>query len=456
MPINRILIANRGEIALRIVRACRDMGIESVQAYSTADADTLAVQLADESVEIGGPQASESYLRGDGVIDAARRMGVDAIHPGYGFLSESAEFAEACASAGIIYIGPQASIIKVMGDKAAAIALAKEADVPVTPGSSGPVTDPSVAIEIARAIGFPVLIKASAGGGGRGMRVVHTDTELEEALGRAAHEAEAAFGNGEVYLEKYLDKVRHIEIQVFGDGENVVHMGERDCSVQRRHQKLVEESPSPAISPALRHQISSAACRLAERVSYEGAGTLEFIVDADTEQFYFIEMNTRIQVEHPVTEEVTGLDLIKAQIRVAAGEPLGLIQENIKFLGHAIECRINAEDPAAGFMPRPGTITKFTVPLGPGIRVDTHAYPGYVLPPFYDSLLAKVVARGDTREEAIMRMKRALGELEIEGVPTTIEFHKQLLEEPDFVGGRVHTRFVKEVMWAGNELQHML
>ena len=456
MTIRKILIANRGEIALRVIRACRDMGIESVQAYSSADKDSLPVQLADASVGIGGPQASESYLKGEEIIKAAKRMGADAIHPGYGFLAESPEFAEACTSAGLTFIGPQASVISVMGNKAAALSLALEAGVSVTPGSNGPVADPAVAADIARQIGFPVLIKASAGGGGRGMRVVELETELREALKGASREASVAFGNGEVYVEKYLEAVRHIEVQVYGDGKNVIHMGERDCSVQRRHQKLVEESPSPAISPTLRDQLTAAACRLAARVGYQGAGTVEFIVDTDTQQFYFIEMNTRIQVEHSVTEEVTGLDLVKEQIRLAGGEPLCLQQKDIRFSGHAIECRINAEDIEAGFMPRPGEITEFVVPLGPGIRVDTHVYPGYVLPPFYDSLLAKVIARGQTREEAIMRMRRALDEFKVSGVPTTIDFHKRLMVEPDFVAGQVHTRFVKEKMWAGHKMQHML
>ncbi|SDL63148.1 acetyl-CoA carboxylase, biotin carboxylase subunit [Modicisalibacter muralis] len=456
MPIKKVLIANRGEIALRVIRACRELGIGSVQAYSSADKDSLPVRLADESVEIGGPQATESYLKGSTIIAAAKEFGADAIHPGYGFLSENPDFAEECAGAGLAYIGPQASIIRVMGDKAAARRLAVEAGVPVTPGSDGPAADSEAAVEVARSIGFPVLIKASAGGGGRGMRVVKNEDELREVFERASHEAAVAFGSGAVYVEKYLDKVRHIEVQVFGDGERVVHVGERDCSIQRRHQKLVEESPSPAVDEAMRERITTAARRLAERVNYRSAGTVEFIVDTATNDFYFIEMNTRIQVEHPVTEEVTGLDLIKEQIRVASGESMSLYQEDIKFFGHAIECRINAEDPDKGFMPRPGKLEEFTVPLGPGVRVDSHAYPGYVLPPYYDSLLAKVVTRGQTREEALARMRCALAEFQITGVPTTIGFHQRLLNEPAFLEGRVHTRYLKEEMWAGHPMQEML
>ncbi|WP_436639456.1 acetyl-CoA carboxylase biotin carboxylase subunit [Microbaculum sp. FT89] len=456
MPIRRVLVANRGEIALRVIRACRDLGIEAIQAHSSADADTLPVQLADASVEIGGPQAAESYLRGDAIIEAAMRMGADAIHPGYGFLSENAVFSDACAAAGLIFIGPTGAVIDMMGDKAAARSLARKAGVPVTPGSREPVANYDAAREVAREVGYPLLIKASAGGGGRGMRVVETEDKLRETLESAAREAEVAFGDGGVYIEKYLSDVRHVEVQVFGDGKKTLHFGERDCSVQRRHQKLVEESPSPALTQKLREEMAAAACALGDQVGYEGAGTVEFIVDAETQCFYFIEMNTRIQVEHPVTEEVTGHDLVKWQIQHAGGEAVDLHQADIGIDGHAIECRINAEDPDRGFLPKPGTIETFVVPTGPGIRVDTHVFPGYKLPPYYDSLLAKVIARGRNREEALARMRRALGEMKVEGVPTTIGFHQKLLADPAFLEGRVHTRYLREEMYAGHPMQQML
>lgn len=456
MTIKRVLIANRGEIAVRIIRACKDMGIESVQVYSEADKETLAVQMADFSVGIGGSQPSESYLSIDKIINAAKEMGVDAIHPGYGFLAENADFSDACKAHGFRFIGPEGSIIRLMGDKAQARELAVKAGVPVTPGSNGVVSNVEQVTHIASEIGFPILIKASAGGGGRGMRVVERVEKVKEAFESASQEALAAFGCSEVYVEKYLPRVHHVEVQVFGDGERVVHMGERDCSAQRRHQKLVEESPFYTMSESKRVEITRAACKLAEQVSYKGAGTVEFIVDADTHDFYFIEMNARIQVEHPVTEAVTGLDLVKEQIHIAAGKSLSISQEEIQFFGHAIECRINAENPDKGFMPQPGKLTKFVVPLGPGIRVETHAYPDYILPPYYDSLLAKVIAYGRDREEAISRMRRALGEFLVEGVPTTISFHQRFLEEPEFLEGKVYTRFIKEVMWAGDRFQNML
>ncbi len=456
MALRRILIANRGEIALRIIRACRDLGIESVQAHSSADADTLPVRLADRAVEIGGPQAAESYLKADTLIAAARDAGCDGIHPGYGFLSENADFADACAAAGLVFIGPKGSVIRAMGDKAAARSLAMQAGVPVTPGSREPVTSPEAALEVAREVGFPLLIKASAGGGGRGMRVVEVEEKLRETLESAAHEAKVAFGDGGVYIEKYLSQVRHVEVQVFGDGRKTLHFGERDCSVQRRHQKLVEESPSPALTAALRDEMTAAACALADQVAYQGAGTVEFIVDAATQSFYFIEMNTRIQVEHPVSEEVTGFDLVRQQILLAGGEALTIDQDDIVQRGHAIECRINAEDPEKGFMPKPGTIEEFILPAGPGVRVDTHVYPGYKLPPFYDSLLAKVIVHGRTREEALARMRRALGEMRVSGVPTTIAFHQKLLNDPAFLEGRVHTRYLREEMYAGHPMQQML
>jgi acetyl-CoA carboxylase, biotin carboxylase subunit len=456
MPIRRVLVANRGEIAVRIIRACRDLGIETVQVFSTADRDSLAVRLADHSVCIGGATAAESYLSAKTLVEAAVMTNADAVHPGYGFLSENAEFAELCVKAGLIFIGPSAAVIRLMGDKAAARRAAMTAGIPVTPGSPNPISDPSEAIDIAARIGYPVLIKASAGGGGRGMRVVESEAALADMLARASAEAASAFGSGEVYIEKYLPRVRHVEVQVMGDGAHVIHFGERDCSVQRRHQKLVEESPSSAISPALRDQITGAACRLAQRVGYSGAGTIEFIVVPDSDTFYFIEMNTRIQVEHPVTELVTGTDLVAMQIIIAATGELPIDQSAVQFCGHAIECRINAEDPERGFMPRPGRLAVFNAPSGPGVRVDTHVYAGYDLPPYYDSLMAKVIVWGRTRDQALARMRRALAETVVEGVPSTVAFHRRLLSEPEFIAGTVHTRFIRETMWAGHPMQHML
>lgn len=456
MSIRRVLVANRGEIAVRIIRACRDLGIESVQVYSTADKDSLPVQLADSAVCIGPAPASQSYLQGKALVDAALMSKCDAVHPGYGFLSENAAFAAMCSEAGLTFIGPSAEVISLMGDKSAARRAAIEAGVPVTPGSPDPISDRSAAALLATEIGFPVLIKASAGGGGRGMRVVENVDALNAALDAASREAESAFGNGAVYIEKYMPRVRHIEVQIMGDGHDVVHFGERDCSIQRRHQKLVEESPSPALQPAQREAIAASACKLAAKVNYSGAGTMEFILDPATGEFYFIEMNTRIQVEHPVTELVTNMDLVKMQITVAATGKLPVRQDEIRFSGHAIECRINAEDPERGFMPKPGTLTELVLPAGPGVRVDTHIYPGYDLPPHYDSLMAKVITWGQTREEAIARMRRALGEMRITGVPTTVPFHQRLLSEPAFIAGDVHTRFVRETMWAGHPMQGML
>lgn len=456
MSIRRVLVANRGEIAVRIIRACRDLGIESVQVYSTADKDSLPVQLADSAVCIGPAPASQSYLQGKSLVDAALMSKCDAVHPGYGFLSENAAFAAMCSEAGLTFIGPSAEVISLMGDKSAARRAAIEAGVPVTPGSPDPISDRAAAALLATEIGFPVLIKASAGGGGRGMRVVENVDALNAALDAASREAESAFGNGAVYLEKYMPRVRHIEVQIMGDGHDVVHFGERDCSIQRRHQKLVEESPSPALQPAQREAIAVSACKLAAKVNYSGAGTMEFILDPATGEFYFIEMNTRIQVEHPVTELVTNMDLVKMQITVAGTGKLPVRQDEIRFSGHAIECRINAEDPERGFMPKPGTLTGLVLPAGPGVRVDTHIYPGYDLPPHYDSLMAKVITWGQTREEAIARMRRALGEMRITGVPTTVPFHQRLLSEPAFIAGDVHTRFVRETMWAGHPMQGML
>lgn len=456
MKIKKVLIANRGEIALRIVRACRDLGIESIQAYSRADADSLAVKLADHTVCIGGAQARESYLNSDALLAAAAMTGADAVHPGYGFLAENPEFAEACQQAGLIYIGPDPAVIRLMGNKSAARATATAAGVAVIPGSPEPVSDPDVAAAIAGEVGYPVLVKASAGGGGRGMRVVNDEAQLRESLQRASTEAEAAFGNGEVYIEKYLPSVRHVEVQVFGDGKRAIHFGERDCTIQRRHQKLLEEAPSPALTPAVRESMLAAACALCEHVGYKNAGTVEFVLDAAKQQYYFIEMNTRIQVEHPVSELLTGIDLVKLQLQIAGGEALTLEQSDIRCSGHVIECRINAEDPEKGFFPAPGSLLEFLPPLGPGVRVDTHAYQGYALPPYYDSLVAKVLVYGQTREEAIARMRRALDEMKIVGLKTTLGFHQRLLTEPDFVRGEFDTQFVKMKMWAGHPTQHLL
>jgi len=454
--IKSLFVANRGEIAVRIIRACRELGIVAVQGYSEADQDSLAVKLADKSVCIGPAPSKESYLNQKALIDAAKASGASAIHPGYGFLSENAEFADQCEKAGLIYVGPQSSVIRLMGDKAAARKLAHEAGVPITMGSPDPIKSPEEAIEIGKRVGYPLLVKAAAGGGGRGMRVVTQESELRESLERAAAEASAAFGDGSLYIEKYLSPVRHVEVQVIGDGKNVIHLGERDCTIQRRHQKLVEEGPSPAITPALRERLTSSAVALARHVGYRSAGTLEYIVDAEKQEFYFIEMNTRIQVEHPVTEMLTGMDLVKMQIRIADGESLSIEQSDVRVSGHVIECRINAEDPEKGFMPRPGVLGEYSAPSGPGVRIDSHAFPGYKLPPHYDSLIAKLLVWGVDRTEALSRMKRALSEFQISGVPTTIEFHKRLVGEPDFVAGDVHTRYVKEQMWAGHPTQHML
>ncbi|HMA31587.1 MAG TPA: acetyl-CoA carboxylase biotin carboxylase subunit [Casimicrobiaceae bacterium] len=449
----RLLVANRGEIAVRIVRACRELGIETVQVYSDADRDSLAVRLADRAVCIGPAHSRRSYLNGEFIVSAALTQGADAIHPGYGFLSENAEFAESCEAAGITFVGPPADAIRKMGDKAMARRMAEEAGVPVTPGSPGIVADAEAARAIATRLGFPVLIKAVAGGGGRGMRVVRRSGDVAAQFAEAAREAAAAFGDGSLYVEKYLEHVRHVEIQVLADGETVLHLGERDCSIQRRNQKLLEESPSPALDATARERIGDAAVRVCRHVGYRSAGTIECIVDAASGEFYFMEMNTRVQVEHPVTEMVTGVDIVKAQLRIAAGEPLALLQKDIRLQGHALECRINAEDPDRGFAPCPGRIGQLHLPGGPGIRVDSHVYGGYTIPPYYDSLVAKVIAWGRDREESIARMRRALGEIRIEGVATTIGFHERLLRDPRFVHGDVHTRFVEDVFIGGGSAE---
>ncbi len=439
----RVLIANRGEIALRVIRACRELGVETVAVFSEADRESLHVRFADDDVCIGPPPPRESYLKIPQLIAAAEITGADAIHPGYGFLAENAQFAEIVRASNIAFIGPTAEQIRKMGDKAEARRLAREAGVPIIPGSAGPVGDADEPVGVARELGFPVIIKAAAGGGGKGMRVAEDEDEFARHFQLARSEALAAFGNDAVYLEKYLERPRHVEIQVLGDSfGRVVHLGERDCSIQRRHQKLIEESPSPAMTPELRAAMGDAAVLLAERIGYVGAGTLEFLLNGDG-RFYFMEMNTRIQVEHPVTEMVTDWDLVKEQVRVAAGEPLSIPDGGLSLRGHAIECRVNAEDPARAFQPCPGQITTFHPPGGPGVRVDTHIYAGYVVPPYYDSLLAKVIVHGHDRQEALARMHQALDGFIIEGVTTTIPFLGRVLTHPAFAGGEVDTRFLE-------------
>lgn len=440
---SKILIANRGEIALRIIRACKELGVKTVMVYSEADRDSLPVRLADEAFCIGPPPASKSYLNFTNIISVAEVSGAEAIHPGYGFLAESASFAEVCASCGIVFIGPPVEALEKMGDKAVARKTVASAGVPVVPGSEEIIRSAADAKALAEDMGYPVLIKASAGGGGRGMRVVHTPGEMERALQSAQAEAEAAFGSPDVYIEKYVEEPRHIEFQIIGDKNgNLVYLGERDCSIQRRNQKLLEEAPSVALSPGLRKKMGEAAVRAARAAGYFNAGTVEFLLDKHN-NFYFIEMNTRIQVEHPVTEMVTGCDLVKEQIRIAAGEPLQFKQRDIRIDGWAIECRINAEDPNRNFIPCPGVITAFLPPGGPGVRVDSAVYPGYTIQRYYDSLIAKVITWGRDREEAIVRMERALDEFIIEGVRTTVPFHQQVLRNAFFRRGEVYTNFIQ-------------
>ncbi|MDQ7064006.1 MAG: acetyl-CoA carboxylase biotin carboxylase subunit [candidate division KSB1 bacterium] len=442
--IKKILIANRGEIALRIIRACKELGIKTVAVYSEADVHSLHVRFADEAVCIGPGPSKESYLNIPRIISAAEVTNADAIHPGYGFLAENAEFAEVCESCNIKFIGPSPEMIANMGDKSFAKETMKKAKVPVIPGSEGILGSVGEAMELAKAIGFPVILKATAGGGGRGMRLVRDQSELETAFNQAQQEAEAAFGNPGLYLEKFFEHPRHIEVQIIGDTHgNIYALGERECSIQRKHQKLIEESPSPVITEELRQTMSEAAVRGAKCVNYVSAGTIEFLYQDG--EFYFMEMNTRIQVEHPVTEAVLGLDLIKEQIRVAQGERLDNINPNYKLRGHAIECRINAEDPEYDFRPSPGMITAFHVPGGPGVRVDTHVYAQYVIPPFYDSLIAKLIVSGRDRAEAIGRMERALEEFIIEGIKTTIPFHQKVMQHPDFRSGDFDTKFVERM-----------
>ena len=442
---SKILIANRGEIALRIIRACRELGIRTVAVYSEADRNSLHVRFADEAICIGAASSSSSYLNIPAIISAAEITDVEAIHPGYGFLAENPHFAEICESCKITFIGPTRDNIRLMGDKMAARAAMQKAGLPVVPGSTAAVKTKEEALKIAKSIGYPVIIKASAGGGGKGMRVCHNDLTLIGSLMTAQAEAEANFGNSAVYIERYIDKPRHIEIQILGDKYgHILHLGERDCSIQRRHQKLLEESPSPAVDAKLRKRIGDMALRGAKIAGYVSAGTIEFLLDSRN-NFYFMEMNTRIQVEHPVTEMVTGIDLLKEQIRIACGERISIQQDQVHIKGAAIECRINAEDYENNFMPCPGKIESLILPGGPGVRVDTHIYQGYVISPHYDSLMAKIIAYGANRQEAIAIMRRALNEFHISGVKTTIPFYLKLLENPLFLKGEVSTHFVQEM-----------
>jgi len=439
----RVLIANRGEIAQRVIRTCREMGIETVAVYSQADADALYLRQADETICIGPAPGARSYLHIPSIISAAEIADVEAIHPGYGFLAENAHFAEVCNSCNIHFIGPSPETIAAVGDKVRAREMARRAEVPVVPGSDGPVEDEKVALEVAQRIGYPVIIKAAAGGGGRGMRIARNDPSLVSGFHAAGAEAEAAFGDGTVYLEKFIDNPRHVEVQILGDRHgNLIHLGERDCSIQRRHQKLVEESPSPSLTPALRAEIGAAAVRVARAASYHNAGTVEFLLDR-RDAYFFIEVNARIQVEHTVTELVTGVDLIQQQILVAAGERLALRQQDVVSRGHAIECRINAEDPERDFQPSPGLIEMFVPPGGPGVRVDSHGYSGYRIPPNYDSMIGKLLAHRSTREHAIRTMLRALDEFVLVGPKTTIPLLRRVLNHPDFRHSEHDTGFVE-------------
>ncbi|MBW4464499.1 MAG: acetyl-CoA carboxylase biotin carboxylase subunit [Pegethrix bostrychoides GSE-TBD4-15B] len=451
MRFDKILIANRGEIALRILRTCEEMGISTVAVHSTIDRHALHVQLADEAVCIGEPSSSKSYLNIPNILAAALTRNATAIHPGYGFLSENARFAEICADHQIVFIGPSPDSIRSMGDKSTAKETMQRINVPTVPGSDGLLSDEKTAMRIAQKIGYPVIIKATAGGGGRGMRLVRSEDELIKSFLAAQGEAEAAFGNAGVYLEKFVERPRHIEFQILADSYgNVIHLGERDCSIQRRHQKLLEEAPSPALSPELRQKMGDAAVRAAQSINYMGAGTVEFLLDRSG-SFYFMEMNTRIQVEHPVTEMITGLDLIAEQIRIAQGEKLRLTQEQVELRGHAIECRINAEDPDFNFRPHPGRISAYLPPGGPGVRMDSHVYTDYEIPPYYDSLIGKLIVWGQDRPTALNRMRRALRECAITGLPTTIGFHQRILDNPEFIAGEVYTNFVEQIMMKPTE-----
>ncbi len=444
---NKILIANRGEIALRIIRACKELGIQSVAVYSEADEDSLHVQMADEAICIGPALATQSYLKNINIIAAAELTNADAIHPGYGFLAENAPFAEICSNCNITFIGPSADCIRNMGDKAIARDTMKAAGVPITPGSDGVLNDANAALRLANEMGYPILLKAVAGGGGKGMRVARSDEELTQGFMAAQAEGKAAFGNPDLFMEKYIESARHVEVQIIGDKYgNICHVGERDCSIQRRHQKLVEEAPCPTLTEYERKELGDAAVKAAQAVSYDSAGTLEFLYDEIAKQFYFMEMNTRIQVEHTVSEEVTGIDLLKEQIRVASGEKLSFSQEEVVVSGHAIEFRVNAEDPYNNFTPAPGPVEAVHFPGGPGIRIDSHVYSGYVISPHYDSMIGKIIARGKNREESIIRLKRALSEFTINGPHTTVPLGELLMSDKKFVDGEYNTAYLDVFM----------
>ena len=446
MKLKKLLVANRGEIAVRVIRACREQGIATVAVFSEADREALHVQMADEAYPIGPPPATESYLRIDTLVDVARRAGADAVHPGYGFLAENARFAEACAAAGLTFVGPPAAAIRAMGDKTAARKIARDMKVPMVPGTLEAIAGDDEARATAAQIGYPVMLKAAMGGGGKGMRLVRTEAELAGALRAARSEAGAAFGDTAVYLERAVREPRHVEIQVLADSHGgIVHLGERECSIQRRHQKLIEESPSPCVDAGLRARMGEAACRVAAAAGYVNAGTVEFLVDGER-NFYFLEMNTRLQVEHPVTEMVTGIDLVREQLRIAAGEPLGYDQRDVTWKGWAIECRINAEDPFGGWLPSPGTITGLRAASGPGVREDSGAYEGYTVPRFYDTLVAKLIVWGADRPTAIERMLRALGEYKVVGVRTTIPALARIVGHPDFRAGHLSTALLERIL----------
>jgi acetyl-CoA/propionyl-CoA carboxylase, biotin carboxylase, biotin carboxyl carrier protein len=448
-----VLIANRGEIAIRVIRACRELGVRAVAVYSEIDRDAPHVRHADEAYLLGPAAAAESYLNQDRILEVAREAGVDAIHPGYGFFSENADFAQACADAGFVFVGPGPDAIAKMGDKLSARAVAKNAEVPIVPGTEEPTDDPDVAVAFGDEHGYPVAVKAMFGGGGRGMKVVHDAASMREALEAATREAKAAFGRGECYLERYLERPRHVEIQVLADADgSAIHLGERDCSLQRRHQKLVEEAPAAGLRPEVREKMGEAAIRVAEEMGYVNAGTCEFLLDADDETFYFLEMNTRLQVEHPVTELITGRDLAQAQLRIAAGEGIGFTQEDVVLSGHAIEVRINAEEPASGFVPTPGLITELVAPLGPWVRFDTGAESGYEVPRDYDSMIGKLIVWAEDRDGARARMARALDELVLEGIPTTVPFHKLAMTNEQFAAGE-HSTVSVENEWDLSSLQ---
>ncbi|MEQ8694335.1 MAG: acetyl-CoA carboxylase biotin carboxylase subunit [Gammaproteobacteria bacterium] len=446
MTLKRILVANRGEIAVRIIRACKSLGLEAVAAVSDADRDSMAASLADRAVCIGPARATKSYLDINVLLATAKGAGCDAIHPGYGFLSENADFAAACEDNGIVFIGPSAENIRQMGNKLVAREIAETVGVPLAPGSLR-ISDLSTASDVAARIGMPLLFKAAAGGGGRGIRIVRREEDLRAAFETASAEAQAAFGDNALFLERYIGNARHVEVQILADGHgNVIHLGERDCSLQRRYQKMLEEAPAFDLAPGLREGMRKAAVSLASHISYRSAGTVEFIVDVDRMDFYFLEMNTRVQVEHPVTEMITGVDIVAEQLRIAGGQPLSVTQADVTFSGHAIECRINAEDPARGFAPTPGKITRWAPPEGSDIRLDSHARQGYTVPPFYDSLIGKIIVHGETRADAIARTDAALARFQVEGIATTIPFHRFILAQRDFSTGRINTGWLEQVV----------